>query len=52
MVKGNHTDFLNQKGSDSNGPKTSGVSVCHRVQLLAIMLYRLMVGPMFWGEYP
>lgn len=25
-------------------------SLCHRVQLLAIIPYRLMMVPMFWGE--
>ena len=30
----------------------AGVSLCHRVQLLAIIPYGLMRVPIFWGEYP
>ena len=53
MVKGeSHSDFLidlNQKGSGHNGLKARGWggSPCHRVQLMAVILYRSMVVPVF-----
>ena len=43
---------LNQKGSGGNGSKAREVSPCHRVQLLAIRPYGLMMAPVSCSEHP
>lgn len=49
MIKGdsNFLFGLNQKGSGCNNSKAREVSLCHRIQLLAIIPCELTVVPVF-----
>ena len=51
VAKSKGVASITSKGLERNGSQARRVSLCHRLQLLAIIPYNLMVVPVFLGEH-